>query len=73
MLCALADCGRAPDCLEVDSLEVPVLETDDAVGAIREDGRFSGFVGDFGLGLTNPVSLAPALTGAGFFEAVEEL
>ena len=31
------------------------LDTDDRVGAIREDGRFAGFVGDLGFGLTKPM------------------
>lgn len=77
MLCALADCGRLPDCLEVESLEAPPFETEDAVGAMRDDGRFTGFVGDFGFGFTNPASLAPAWAGAAagavFLAAAAEL
>jgi hypothetical protein len=32
------------------------LETDDAVGAVRDGGRLTGFVGDLTLGLTKPAS-----------------
>jgi hypothetical protein len=39
------------------------LEREDEVGAVREDGSFAGFVGDFGLGLIKPVEDG---TGAGF-------
>jgi hypothetical protein len=31
------------------------LDTEDLVGAIREAGRFAGFVGDLGFGLTKPM------------------
>lgn len=36
-----------------------------AVGAISDDGKWTGFVGDFGLGLTKPASLDPVLTAVG--------
>ena len=43
------------------------FDEDDAVGAISDDGKLTGFVGDFGFGLTNPVSDAVlVLIGAGF-------
>lgn len=47
-------------------------EADAAVGAIKEDGRFTGRVGDLTLGLTNPVLPEDEIdTGAGvaFFAA----
>lgn len=46
------------------------LETDDAVGAVSEAGRWTGFVGDLGLGLTKPVSLVEGFNGCGFLVAV---
>ena len=45
-----------PDCLERDWREAFPLDTEDAVGAVREDGRLTGFVGDLTLGLRSPVS-----------------
>jgi len=43
------------------------FDTDDAVGAIRDDGKLTGFVGDFGFGLTNPDSdTLLVLIGPGF-------
>lgn len=43
------------------------LETEEAVGAVKDEGSFTGLVGDLGLGLINPVSLtSPVLIGAGF-------
>lgn len=62
--CALADWGR------FDCRLAPPLWAEAAVGAISDDGRLTGFVGDFGLGLTKPVPLAPVLTEAGFLIGV---
>ena len=47
------------------------LDTEDAVGAIREAGSWTGLVGDLGLGLTKPVSLAEILSGCGFLVTLE--
>jgi hypothetical protein len=41
-----------PDCLDRDWREVFPLDTEDAVGAVSEDGRLAGFVGDLALGLS---------------------
>lgn len=46
---------RPPVCFEAVGLTLPLLETEDAVGAVKDEGRATGFVGDFTLGFTNPV------------------
>jgi len=46
------------------------LAPDAAVGAIRDAGRCTGFVGVFGLGFTKPVSLVVGFNGWGFLAAV---
>lgn len=74
IVCALADCGKAPwrerDCLAA----APPFEADEAVGAMRDEGKFTVLVGDLGLGLTKPVSLTvPVFKGWGRLTAVEDV
>lgn len=42
-------------CFEAVGFALPPLEEEDAVGAVKEDGNATGFVGDLGLGFTKPV------------------
>lgn len=63
---------RLPDCLDSVGLPPAPLDTEDAVGAIKDAGRRTGLVGDLGLGLTKPVSCSrDGLTGTGFLPPVE--
>lgn len=74
IVCALEDCGKAPwrerDCLAA----TPPLEAEEAVGAMRDEGKFTVLVGDLGLGLTKPVSLTVApFRGWGRLATVEDV
>lgn len=65
---------RLPDCLERVCRVPAPLDTDDAVGAMRDGGKLTGLVGDLGLGLTKPVSCSrDVLTGGGLLSVVERV
>lgn len=61
MFAAAFDCRRGGEVLPAS------FDCEDAVCAINEAGNLTGLVGDFGLGLMNPVADG---TGAGFFVAL---
>jgi hypothetical protein len=48
------------------------LERDEVVGAVIDGGSFTGFVGDFGRGLTKPVELAVPVLVVCFFVAAAD-